>query len=127
MASFLLQILIGALGGNGAAWALARYGMGFLGNTIAGILGGAGGGQVLAIVNPRLAEGLGGQIAGAAFGGGALMILAGMIRKALARREAARVPRKPDGATSRRGNGRSAGRAVTGFGRSSRSGNRSWD
>lgn len=81
--NLLIQILIGALGGNGAGLVLKNFSLGTIGNTIAGILGGAGGAQLLAMINPALAEGLGGQIGSAAAGGGVLMIIVGIIKSLL--------------------------------------------
>lgn len=46
----ILQLISGALGGNGAGKAMPKLSLGNIGNTIAGILGGLGGGQLLSIL-----------------------------------------------------------------------------
>ncbi len=81
----LIQILIGALGGNGAGLLLKKLSLGTLGNTIAGILGGAGGAQLLAMIKPALTEGLGGQIGSAGVGGAVVMAIVGAIKKAMSK------------------------------------------
>jgi len=45
--NIIIQIVAGAIGGNGAGAALKDMSLGPLGNTIAGALGGLGGGQLL--------------------------------------------------------------------------------
>lgn len=81
----LIQILIGAIGGNGIAFLFKNLSLGTIWNTVAGVLGGAGGVQLLAALSPTLAAGLGGQIGGAAVGGGILMFIVGLIKSALAK------------------------------------------
>src|SRR5260370_16669243 len=51
----IIQIVAGAIGGNGAGAALKDLNLGTLGNTIAGAIGGAAGGQLLSALIPALA------------------------------------------------------------------------
>ncbi|MCB1224597.1 MAG: hypothetical protein KDK99_02190 [Verrucomicrobiales bacterium] len=87
LTNIIIQLIIGAVGGNGAGMLLKKFSLGGLGNTIVGLLGGAGGAQILGAINPSLAEGLGGQIGGAGVGGAVLMIIVGMVKKMLAKQD----------------------------------------
>ena len=78
--SLLIQLVMGAIGGNAAGAALKKYSLGMLGNTIAGLLGGGIGGQLIGTLIGTAIEGYVGDIAGGAVGGAALMILVGVIR-----------------------------------------------
>lgn len=72
--NLIIQIIAGALGGNGAGTALKDLNLGPLGNTIAGAIGGVGGGQLLSALIPALAGAAGttdvGALLGQAVGGG---------------------------------------------------------
>ena len=72
--NLLIQIVAGAIGGNGAGAALKELSLGALGNTIAGAIGGGAGGQLLSALIPALASASGttdiGALAGQAVGGG---------------------------------------------------------
>src|SRR5262245_39903565 len=72
--NLIIQIVAGALGGNGAGAALKDLSLGPLGNTIAGAIGGLGGGQLLSALVPALAGAAGvpdvGALVGQAVGGG---------------------------------------------------------
>ena len=48
--SLLIQLIIGAVGGNAAGKAVPDKSLGTLGNTIAGAIGGLGGGQLLDMI-----------------------------------------------------------------------------
>jgi uncharacterized membrane protein YeaQ/YmgE (transglycosylase-associated protein family) len=50
--NLIIQLIAGAIGGNGAAASMEQADLGRAGNTIAGALGGIGGGQILGA--PRL-------------------------------------------------------------------------
>ena len=52
--NLVLQIVAGAVCGNGAGTALKDYNLGTPGNTIAGAIGGLGGGQILQALLPAL-------------------------------------------------------------------------
>jgi hypothetical protein len=72
--NLIIQIVAGAIGGNGAGAALKDLDLGPLGNTIAGAIGGLGGGQLLSALIPVLAGAAGttdfGALVGQAVGGG---------------------------------------------------------
>jgi hypothetical protein len=53
--NLIVQIIAGAIGGNGAGAALKDLNLGTLGNTIAGAIGGGAGGQLLSALIPALA------------------------------------------------------------------------
>jgi len=88
IASLLIQLISGAVGGNIAGQALQDKSLGTLGNTIAGIVGGGIGGQIL-----QAALGTGGldigaiiaQIASGGVGGGVLMAIIGVIKQMMAK------------------------------------------
>jgi hypothetical protein len=82
--ALLIQLVIGAIGGNGIGAVLKNLSLGPIGNTLAGLLGGAGGAQLLGMISPGLTEGLAGQAGGAAVGGGVLMAIVGFVKKAMA-------------------------------------------
>jgi hypothetical protein len=93
--NLIIQLVAGAIGGNGAGSALKNYSLGGLGNTIAGAIGGVGGGQALQALIPALAGATGGgldpgSIIGQVVGGGAsgaiLTIIIGLVKKTLASR-----------------------------------------
>jgi uncharacterized membrane protein YeaQ/YmgE (transglycosylase-associated protein family) len=53
--NLIIQIVAGALGGNGAGSAVKDLSLGPLGNTIVGAIGGLGGGQLLSALIPAQA------------------------------------------------------------------------
>jgi uncharacterized membrane protein YeaQ/YmgE (transglycosylase-associated protein family) len=86
--NLVIQIIAGALGGNGAGAALKDMSLGPLGNTIAGAIGGLGGGQLLSALIPALAGATGGtdvgalvgEAVGGGVGGAILTVIAGFIK-----------------------------------------------
>ncbi len=92
----IINLICGALGGNGAGALMKDKSLGTLWNSITGILGGGVGGAILNAVVPSLgaaAQGGGldlgsiiGQIAGGGVGGGLLMIIVSFIKSALAKK-----------------------------------------
>lgn len=88
--SLIIQLVIGAIGGNGAGAVLKDQSLGTVGNTIAGIVGGGLGGQILArLMNSGAVDAAGAamqsggmvaNIAGGGIGGAVLMIIAGVIK-----------------------------------------------
>lgn len=72
--NLIIQIVAGALGGNGAGAASKDLSLGPLGNSIVGAIGGLGGGQILSALVPALAGAAGatdiGALVGQAVGGG---------------------------------------------------------
>lgn len=90
--ALIIQLVSGAVGGNVAGALLKKFSLGPIGNSIVGILGGGLGGQLLT----WLGVGAGGggatdisslltSIAGGGVGGGILMVIIGVIRKALSK------------------------------------------
>ncbi|HEY4168517.1 MAG TPA: hypothetical protein VGM96_17155 [Reyranella sp.] len=90
--NLIIQVIAGALGGNGAGAALKDMSLGPLGNSIAGAIGGLGGGQLLSALIPALAGAAGGTDVGAlvgqAVGGGIagaiLTVIVGFIKSRMA-------------------------------------------
>lgn len=89
MEQLIIQLISGAVGGNVAGALLKQFNLGVLINSIAGIVGGGIGGQILSGV---LGMGAGGgmdigsiisQVAGGGVGGAILLIIVGVIKKAL--------------------------------------------
>lgn len=86
--SLVIQLVVGAIGGNLAGLLISRLSLGFLGNTIVGVLGGGLGGQALGLLGIK--AGTTGAIdlpsIVASFAGGlVLLVIIGLIRKALGR------------------------------------------
>ena len=86
----IIQLISGALGGNGAGALMKKLSLGTIGNSIVGILGGGLGGQLLKLLNVGVSSGAGtdlgsiiGNIATGGVGGGVLMAIVGFIKKAL--------------------------------------------
>jgi hypothetical protein len=91
--NLIIQIVAGAVGGNGAAASLKDYSLGTLGNTVAGGIGGVGLGQILQAVLPFLASSAGGgldagavvgQLVGGGVGGAVLTIIVGAVKNMMA-------------------------------------------
>ena len=90
--NLIVQIIAGAIGGNGAGAALKDLDLGTLGNTIAGAIGGGAGGQLLSALIPALAGAAGttdiGALVGQAVGGGVsgaiLTAIVGLIKSKMA-------------------------------------------
>lgn len=94
--SLLIQLIIGAVGGNAAGKAMPDKSLGTLGNTIAGAIGGLGGGQILDILlggggtmaTDVAASGLDigaiiQDVAGGGIGGAVLTIVVALIKGAM--------------------------------------------
>jgi len=85
----IIQLISGAVGGNVAGSLLKNQSLGTVGNSIAGIVGGGLSGLLLKALG--IAMGTGGMdvssiiayVAGGGVGGGVLMIIVGVIKKAL--------------------------------------------
>jgi len=91
--SLIIQLIVGAIGGNAAGKAMPDKSLGTLGNTIAGVVGGGLGGQILDAVLgggavPADAAAAGGMdigaiiqdIAGGGIGGAVLMVVVAIIK-----------------------------------------------
>ncbi len=91
--SIIIQLVSGAIGGNGAGKAMPKLSLGTLGNTLAGILGGGLGGQLLGMLGIGAStggnlsfEGIIASILGGGVGGGALMAVISAVKSALAKK-----------------------------------------
>lgn len=89
----IIQLVLGAIGGNIGGALLKEQSLGTLGNSIAGIVGGGIGGQILSAVlggGADAAAGAGGgmlsSIAGGGIGGILLMAIVGFIKNAMAKK-----------------------------------------
>jgi uncharacterized membrane protein YeaQ/YmgE (transglycosylase-associated protein family) len=87
MTDLIIQLVLGAIGGNIGGALMKNLSLGPLGNSIAGIVGGGLGGQVLnAILGGGGAAGGGmvGDIAGGGIGGIVVMIIVGLVKNMMA-------------------------------------------
>ncbi len=90
MQDLIIQLILGAIGGNGAGAILKNQSLGTIGNTIAGVVGGGLGGQILGkLLNSGAVDAAGAamqggdmvsNIAGGGIGGAVLMIIVGVIK-----------------------------------------------
>ena len=91
--SLIIQLIVGAIGGNAAGKAMPDKSLGTLGNTIAGVIGGIGGGQILdqilgggAMATDAAAAGgmdIGAiiqDVAGGGIGGAVLMVIVAIVK-----------------------------------------------
>lgn len=92
IATLLIQLISGAVGGNVAGGLLKNLSLGTVGNSIAGIVGGGIGGQILEQVFHTAVVGgstdpvaIITQVLGGGVGGGILMAIVGAIRNAMAK------------------------------------------
>jgi hypothetical protein len=87
----IIQLLSGALGGNAVGTLIKKLSLGTVLNSIVGIVGGGLGGQILGLLGLGSGtEGLDmagilGSIASGGVGGGVLLVIIGLIKKALAK------------------------------------------
>jgi uncharacterized membrane protein YeaQ/YmgE (transglycosylase-associated protein family) len=93
--NLIIQLVSGAVGGNGAGALMKKFSLGTIGNSIAGILGGGLGGQLLGLLGmaPAAAQGGGldlsnivASVLSGGVGGGVLMAIIGAIKKALGKK-----------------------------------------
>jgi hypothetical protein len=92
LVNLIIQIVAGALGGNGAGAAMKQMSLGPIGNTIAGAIGGLGGGQLLTALIPALTGAAGGadveamvsQAVGGGIAGAILTVIVGFIKNKMA-------------------------------------------
>ncbi len=91
--NLIIQIVAGALGGNGAGAGMKDMSLGPLGNSIVGAIGGLGGGQLLMALIPALASAAGsgvnvealiGQAVGGGVAGAILTAIVGFIKNKVA-------------------------------------------
>ena len=62
-----------------------NFSLGTVGNSIVGILGGGIGGQLLSMIGAGGLDGIVGSLASGGVGGGVLMVIVGIIKKAMAK------------------------------------------
>ena len=89
----IIQLISGAVGGNIAGAALKQYDLGTLGNSIAGVIGGGVGAQIIGGLLGGGGEAAGaggldigsivGQIASGGVGGAILLVIVGLIKRAM--------------------------------------------
>jgi uncharacterized membrane protein YeaQ/YmgE (transglycosylase-associated protein family) len=86
---WVIQLISGAVGGVGAGNVLKNQSLGTLGNAISGVVGGGLGGIILQALGMAVSSGglnaatVGTDIAGGGIGGAVVMIIVGVIKKAL--------------------------------------------
>jgi hypothetical protein len=89
LVNLIIQIVAGALAGNGIGAAMKDVNLGTLGNTIAGGVGGVAGGTILQSLIPALAGAAGGgldvssligQVAGGGASGAIVTVVVGLIK-----------------------------------------------
>lgn len=91
--TLIIQLVGGAIGGNGAGAALKNLSLGTTGNSIVGIIGGLLGGQLLPMLGLGGGEAAGGldiasivtNLVGGGVGGGVLLAIVGAVKKAMAK------------------------------------------
>jgi len=87
----IVQLISGAVGGNVAGGILKNFSLGTAGNSIVGILGGGIGGQLLGMMGVATSTGgmdvasVIGSLASGGVGGSVLMVIAGLVKKTLAK------------------------------------------
>jgi uncharacterized membrane protein YeaQ/YmgE (transglycosylase-associated protein family) len=84
----IIQLVMGAIGGNIGGALMKNLSLGPLGNSIAGIVGGGIGGQILSAVmgsGGATTSGMVGDVAGGGVGGILVMIIVGLIKNAMAK------------------------------------------
>jgi uncharacterized membrane protein YeaQ/YmgE (transglycosylase-associated protein family) len=94
--SLVIQLVVGAIGGNAGGAVMKDKSLGTLGNTIAGAVGGFGGSTILgSLMNSGAVDAVATQAAGGGFdlnnilgggvGGLVLSVVAGLIKNAMAK------------------------------------------
>lgn len=81
LVGLLINLAIGAVGGNLAGMLLKGKSLGVLWNSVVGILGGGLGYFLLGIVGIGAGAGMIGQVIAAFVGGAALLLIVGLFRK----------------------------------------------
>ncbi|OGD21243.1 MAG: hypothetical protein A2Y69_14610 [Candidatus Aminicenantes bacterium RBG_13_59_9] len=89
--ALIIQLVSGALGGNGAGAILKKLSLGTIFNSIVGILGGGLGGWLMKLLNISIGSGgadigsILGNVAAGGVGGGVLMVIIGGIKKLISK------------------------------------------
>ena len=83
--SWLISLVIGAIGGNAAGALFKKWSLGPIWNTVIGLVGGGLGGQILgALLGGGGPSGIVGNLLGSGVGSAVLLALIGWLRTALA-------------------------------------------
>jgi len=88
----IIQLVLGAIGGNVGGALMKNLSLGTLGNSIAGIVGGGLGGQILsalmggATASAGAAGNMAADVAGGGIGGIVVMIIVGLIKNMMAKK-----------------------------------------
>ncbi len=88
---WIISLIAGAIGGNVAGKVLKNYSMGTLWNSVVGILGGGLGSYLLGLVGLDIGAGemdlmgIVGTLVEGGVGGGVLMVIIGVIKKAMSK------------------------------------------
>jgi uncharacterized membrane protein YeaQ/YmgE (transglycosylase-associated protein family) len=86
---FIIQLMLGAVGGNIGGALFKNLSLGTVGNSIAGIVGGGIGGQILQAVLRAMSVdvsgtlGMAGDVVGGGVGGIVVMAIVGLIKNAM--------------------------------------------
>ena len=87
---WIISLVTGAIGGNVAGAVFKNLSLGGLGNTIAGVVGGGAGAEILNVLGAGGAAGAGtsmvGNIASSGVGSIVVMLIAGVIKNAMAKK-----------------------------------------
>jgi uncharacterized membrane protein YeaQ/YmgE (transglycosylase-associated protein family) len=81
----IIQLILGAVGGNLGGALFKNLSLGTVGNSIAGIVGGGIGGQLLTAVMGGTGGDMLGSVASSGVGGVVLMAVVGMVKKMIAK------------------------------------------
>ena len=82
---WIISLIAGAIGGNGAGAALKKFSLGPLWNSVVGIIGGGGGAKIMEMIGALTGNGTADTAIGGAVGGGVLMTIIGLVKKAMAK------------------------------------------
>jgi uncharacterized membrane protein YeaQ/YmgE (transglycosylase-associated protein family) len=84
----IIQLILGAVGGNAGGALLKNFSMGTVGNSIAGAIGGAGLANLVPAVGAAVGGGMVGNGVSSALGGVALTVVAGFVKNMMAKKDA---------------------------------------
>jgi uncharacterized membrane protein YeaQ/YmgE (transglycosylase-associated protein family) len=85
----IIQLIIGAVGGNLGGALFKNLSLGTMGNSLAGIVGGGLGGQIISsVLGAGAAGGMVGNLAGGGIGGIVMMAVVALIKNAMAKKPA---------------------------------------
>lgn len=85
MTATIISLICGAVGGNLGGLVLRKFSLGPLWNSVVGIIGGGIGGQVLGMLGLGGGNAIVGGLASGGVGGMVLMLIVGLIKRAMAK------------------------------------------